>query len=632
MHIVGTAGHVDHGKSSLVIALTGHDPDRLIEERERGMTLDLGFAPLHLPDGAEAGIIDVPGHERFLHNMLAGAAGMELLLLVIDAAEGPRPQTFDHLRILDFLNVRRAIIVLTKRDLVDAESLAIAEALSREAVAGTVAQDAPVVAVSSLTGEGIEQLKTLIGQALATLPSRGPDAPAYLPVDRVFALPGHGTIVTGTLMQGTIKAGDMLMLQPSGLEVRARSIQTFGRKVESASGGARVAVNLPGVEVHAIRRGEALVAPREFVPSSELHVEFTPLPQAIRLLKRRTPVRAHIGSDEIPGVLIFEGSAPTDTTPVAARLVLTRPTVFYPGSRLIVRRMSPKDLLGGAVARSPGARTPDDRHEVRDGDGAAGPSRALGAIEAAGLAPLDSAHIAAALNVVLAKAQDEIDELVAAGSVVALSKPSAYVSRAANDRAFERAARLLEERRRRASWVLGASASDIAHDLAIPEPLAARLLAAWHDDGRLALTGRFWHLPDASVTLTGEQRDFFLRELREDAANPLVPTSFDSLMDRSRAARIDGLPEAIETLLATGALVRIGDDVYRRAQIQRARALLADVLKDGAGATMAQVRDAFGTSRRYALPLMEYFDGVGLTIRDGDIRRLRKVTPVKAGG
>ncbi|HLN47131.1 MAG TPA: selenocysteine-specific translation elongation factor [Magnetospirillaceae bacterium] len=630
MHIVGTAGHVDHGKSSLVIALTGHNPDRLIEERERGMTLDLGFAPLQLSDGLEAGIIDVPGHERFLHNMLAGAAGMELLLLVIDATEGPRPQTFDHLRILDFLNVGRAIIVLTKRDLVDAESLAIAEALSREAVAGTVAQDAPVVAVSSLTGEGIAQLKTLIGEALAALPLRPQDAPAYLPVDRVFALPGHGTIVTGTLMQGTIKTGDTLMLQPSGLEVRARSIQTFGRKVESASGGARVAVNLPGIDVHAIRRGEALVAAREFVPVSELNVQFTPLPQALRLLKRRTPVRAHIGSDEIPGVLIFAGPPPADSTPLPARLVLTRQTVVYPGSRLIVRRMSPKDLLGGAVAGSPAARAQSAQRSLQEGD--AVPSRALDAIEAAGLAPLASAQIAATLNVVLAKAQSDIDALVASGSVVALAKPLAYVSRAASDRAFDRVARWLEQRRRRASWVLGAATADIARELELAEPLAARLLAAWHDDGRLALTGRFWHLPDAAVELTSAQRDFFVHELREDPANPLFPVSFDALMERARAARIEGLTDAIETLLATGALVRIGDDVYRRAQIQRARALLAQLLKDGAGATMAQVRDAFGTSRRYALPLMEHFDGVGLTIRDGDIRRLRKVTPVKALG
>ncbi|MBV8280626.1 MAG: selenocysteine-specific translation elongation factor, partial [Candidatus Eremiobacteraeota bacterium] len=445
MHIIGTAGHVDHGKSSLVISLTGHDPDRLLEERRRGMTLDLGFAPLRLDDGVEAGIIDVPGHERFLHNMLAGAAGMELLLLVIDAGEGPRPQTFDHLRILDFLNVRRAIIVLTKRDLVDEEGLEIAAALARDAVRGTVAQDAPVIAVSNITGEGIAQLKAAIGDALAALPARDPDAPAYLPVDRVFALAGHGTIVTGTLMQGRISTGDTLVLQPSGQEVRARSIQTFGRKVAAANGGARVAVNLPGVDVASIRRGEALVAPREFAPASELLVEFTPLQQALRLLKRRTHVRAHIGSDEIPGVLIFD-VPPSEARPTLARLVLARPTVFYPGSRLIVRRQSPKDLLGGAVAR---AIAQLGAHEARGAPPVEGgldfSGSAARVIEAAGLEPVTATQVAAALNVVLAKARDALAELAAAGAVVELRKPDGYIGRAAADAALARVNHLLEQ-------------------------------------------------------------------------------------------------------------------------------------------------------------------------------------------
>jgi selenocysteine-specific elongation factor len=638
MHIIGTAGHVDHGKSSLVIALTGHDPDRLIEEQQRGMTLDLGFAPLRFEDGIEAGIVDVPGHERFLHNMLAGAAGMELLLLVVDAAEGPRAQTFDHLNIVSLLNVRRAIIVLTKRDLVSAEELELAAQLVRDAAAGTVAQDAPVMAVSSVTGEGIAELKAAIHDALAALPARDPDAPAYLPVDRVFALPGHGTIVTGTLVQGTINVGDTLALQPSGLEARVRSLQTFGAKLQSASGGARVAVNVPNIEVSAIRRGEALVAPREFVPTSELLVEFTALPQALRLIKRRTPVRAHIGSDEIPGVLIFERAPPADARPRQARLVLQRPTVFYPGSRLIVRRMSPKDLLGGAVAlsRADAAGQRDGTAGRRDGAagdtaGAAGDA-ASRTIAAAGLEPMEPAQVAAALNVVLAKAQADIELLVTAGSVVALQKPLAYVSRSASDAAFERLAQHLEQRHAKTPWVLGATAPEIARVLGITDALATRLLAAWHDDGRLALTGRFWHLPASTPSLSQPQREFFARALRDDPANPLLPGSYDDLVVKVAGARIEGLADAVEALLATGALTRIGDDLYRRAQIQRARAILAELLKEGAGATMAQVRDAFGTSRRYALPLMEHFDGIGVTLRDGDLRRLRKVTQERTAG
>src|SRR5581483_11450536 len=273
MPIVGTAGHVDHGKSALVEALTGINPDRWLEERLRGMTLDLGFARLVLGDGLEAGIVDVPGHERFLNNMLAGAAGMELLLLVIAADEGVMPQTIEHLQILRFLNVRQTIVVVTKADLVEPAQLADARGAIEGALRGTIAQDAPLVPVSSVTGSGLEELRQRIHDALRALPPRNPDAPAYLPVDRVFALPGYGTIVTGTLMQGRIAVGDSLKLEPSGQPVRVRSLQSFGQKRERVEGGARVAVNVPGVDVREIARGEMLVAP-QFAPADAFAVRF----------------------------------------------------------------------------------------------------------------------------------------------------------------------------------------------------------------------------------------------------------------------------------------------------------------------------------------------------------------------
>ncbi|MBV8082894.1 MAG: SelB C-terminal domain-containing protein, partial [Candidatus Eremiobacteraeota bacterium] len=247
-------------------------------------------------------------------------------------------------------------------------------------------------------------------------------------------------------------------------------------------------------------------------------------------------------------------------------------------------------------------------------------------IEAAGLEPVTATQVAAALNVVLAKARDALAELAAAGAVVELRKPDGYIGRAAADAALARVNHLLEQRHSRAPWLLGVAITDVARELGTSDALAGRLLTAWHEDGQLALTGRYWHKPDQQPAYSAQQRDFFARELRADAANPLLPVSYDQLAQRAAAARIDGLKDAIETLLATGALVRIGDDVYRRAQLARARELLGHLLKDGSGATMAQVRDAFGTSRRYALPLMEYFDGIGVTMRDGDIRRLRKIT------
>ena len=622
MHIIGTAGHVDHGKSSLVIALTGHNPDRFIEERERGMTLDLGFAPLRFEDGVEAGIIDVPGHERFLHNMLAGAAGMEVLLLVIAANEGPRPQTFDHLHILNFLNVRKAIVVLTKRDLVDDAELEIAQELVRDATAGTVATGATMVAVSSVTGAGIAELKAAIHDALSALAPRDAEAPAYLPVDRVFALPGHGTIVTGTLMQGTIRTGDELALQPSGIEVRVRSLQTFGERRVAVSGGARVAVNLPGVETGAIRRGETLVARRVFVPASTVQVDFTALQATAPLLKRRTPVRVYVGSAEIPGTLVFDARVPAGGETAPATLRLARPAVLFPGSRLIVRRMSPKDLLGGAIARSGAAERASQ--PVENGDRL--DNRVLSVIESSGIGPLEPLQVAAAANVMGDAASAALDRLQADGLVIALSRPAAYLARTHIDSAFDRVHDFFQLQFDRKPWLLGASTSSLAKALAVGEALAGRLLHFWLEDGRMAQTGRLWHLPGQSPALTPAQRDWFATALRADPASPLLPYSSKEVEGRASAAGVEGLTEALETLLATGGLVRIGDDLYRRAQVERARALLHATLQGGKSATMSQLRDVFGTSRKYVLPLMEYFDGIGLTMRDGDLRRLRHTT------
>lgn len=625
MHIVGTAGHVDHGKSSLVIALTGHDPDRLLEERQRGMTLDLGFAPLRFDDGVEAGIVDVPGHERFVHNMLAGAAGMELLLLVIAANEGPRPQTLEHLRILDFLDVQRAIVVLTKSDLTNESDLELAAELARDACRGSVADGAPIVAVSCVSGKGIDELRSAIHAALVALAPRRPDAPAFMPVDRVFALPGHGTIVTGTLMQGTIRKGDALALQPSGIETRARSVQVFGRAVDAAAGGSRVAVNLPGVQTSAVARGDTLVAVRAFEPAADLVVEFLPRPEALALLRRRTRVRAHIGAAEILGLLIFEPRPPHDAAPSRARLALAHGVAFYPNGRFVVRRMSPKDLLGGGiiVAASESTVLAGSASEALSTSYSGG-AVVLGIITDARLRPLSIESIAARANIKVEAAREHVRELVESGVVTPLAKPIEYVSHAELEAAFQKAADRLRARHAAAPWTIGCDAGDIARALSVDDGLARRLLDVWLNDGRLGQRGHYFCLPDIAPAFTNEQRAFFASQFHPDSAAPLVPRSYAEVARAIASTRIAGVAEAFDSLVTSGGIVRIGDDAYLREQIDRAKAMLVELLRRGDGATMAQVRDALGTSRKYALPLMEYFDGIGFTLRDGDLRRLRK--------
>src|SRR5581483_389577 len=305
MPIVGTAGHVDHGKSALVMALTGTNPDRFLEERLRGMTLDLGFARLQLDDGQEAGIVDVPGHERFLHNMLAGAAGMELVLLVVAADEGVMPQTREHLDVLRLLGVRRPIVVVSKIDLVESDARAEAIARIQTDLHGTMAQDAPIVAVSMRDGEGLAELRSHIAQALHDLPARDRDAPAYLPIDRAFSLTGRGTVVTGTLMQGCVTEGDVLTIEPGGRQARVRAIEVFGDRRRDVGPGTRVALNVAGVDRSELARGQTAAGP-EAVARAAWDVRFVALEDALPLLRRKTPVRAYIGAAEILGTLVFD--------------------------------------------------------------------------------------------------------------------------------------------------------------------------------------------------------------------------------------------------------------------------------------------------------------------------------------
>ncbi|GAC1300973.1 MAG: selenocysteine-specific translation elongation factor [Vulcanimicrobiaceae bacterium] len=620
MHILGTAGHVDHGKSSLVRALTGTDPDRWIEEQLRGMTLDLGFAHLRFPDGIEAGVVDVPGHERFLHNMLAGAAGMEVLLLVIAANEGPKPQTIEHLAILQYLNVKRTIVVLTKADTVDTEELAFTEELVREALAGTIAAGAPFVAVSTITGFGLDALRAAIHDALVALPPRAPGAPAYLPIDRVFALPGHGTIVTGTLIQGSIAVGDQLALAPLARDVRVRSIQVFGEKRETVAGGSRVAINVPGVETHEIARGAVLASP-QFVTRANVDVRFRALPAALTLLKRRTPVRAYIGSAEIVGTLVFT-RLPADASDIEAKLFLREPTVVFPGAAFVVRRLSPKTLLGGGtiagVDGSLAAAESDDNPAV---------SAVLAVLRGAELAGITAARAGAGANVREDVAESILAELAAEGRAIGLNKPVAYIDAALGGALIENVRERLRSSERDVPWVVGVTGLALARAAGVPEPALMRVLATAVEDGRIAFRGGYYASPDFVPALSSDQRTFFDALFGAAATHELAPLPFADVQAAIRASKIAGLPQAFETLLTGGALVKVHDAVYRGVQLVEVRGKLEATLRRDKQITMAGFRDLVGTSRKFAVPLLEWFDATGVTIRSGDVRLLRILPP-----
>ena len=614
MPIIGTAGHVDHGKSALVEALTGTNPDRWIEERLRGMTLDLGFARLVLDDGSEAGIIDVPGHERFLHNMLAGAAGMELLLLVIAADEGVMPQTREHLDVLRFLNVARTIVVVTKIDLVPPEQRS--DAIDR--IAGglreTIAENATAVPVSNRTGEGLDALRSHIAEALRSLPPRDASAPVYLPIDRVFTLPGHGTIVTGTLMQGSIATGDSLALEPSELRARVRSIGVFGETRARVAAGSRVALNVPGIDRTAIARGETAVSV-EFTARADFVVSFTPLKSALSLLRRRTQVRAYIGSAEILGTLVFE-RVPSDVEPVSATLHLRGGAVAFPGVRFVVRRPSPKTLLGGGSIEAHTAAPSSPRSSSAE----AAVLRVLGD---AGLAAVDVGMVALTANLRESVARAALERAAAFGDALEIRRPAAYVEGVAARELLDRVLVHLETAQRARPWVLGATSLSLSRELGVDEPLLVRVLAAFVESGRVAGRGGYYATSDHRPALTPEQRALFDELVPSETAHSFLPVPFAGVAAGVKRSRVEGAAQAFDTLLAHAALVRVGDDCYRGAQIAAIRARVETYLRASERMTASQFRDLMGTSRKYAVPLLEWLDANGITLRNGDYRTLR---------
>jgi selenocysteine-specific elongation factor len=615
MHIVGTAGHVDHGKSSLVLALTGTNPDRWLEEQTRGMTLDLGFAHLRFDDGVEAGIVDVPGHERFLHNMLAGAAGMELLLLVIAADDGVMPQTLEHLAILQYLNVKTIVVALTKIDLIPTQEQGIACQRVHQQLAGTIARDAFIFAVSTVTGANLEVLKEGLHQALAALSPRDPDAPVYLPIDRVFTLPGRGTIVTGTLMQGRIAVGDTLAIAPLGTSARVRSLHVFGAAREAAAGGARVALNLPGVDRAALHRG-AVIADPSFTAQSQFSVSFTPLPETMTLLRRRTHVRAHIGSAEILGTLVFD-AVPADVRETKATLFLREPAAAFPGVRFVVRRVSPKTLLGGGEIRGFG----NENASAQPIAHAHGAIAAL--LAASGLEPQEAASIAFAANLRQDAAQAALEALVEGGDAVALERPVAYVDAGAFTEFGKRVTSELAVLHEAQPWAMGATSFVLARTLGVTEPLLLRLLSALADEGRIAARHGYYATTDHQPKLSNDQRAFFETHVPFDAATPFLPVALEEIASLVKASKIPGIGRAFETLLVRGVLVKVGDALYRGTQIERAHAEVEAFITEHGKMTMAEFRDVLGTSRKFAVPLLEWFDSRGITVRSGDYRMLR---------
>lgn len=636
--VLGTAGHIDHGKSTLVEKLTGIHPDRLKEEQERGLTIDLGFAPLDLPDGRRVGIIDVPGHERFVKNMVAGATGVDLVLFVIAADDGVMPQTREHLEILGLLGLAHGIVVVTKIDApgVDAELLEVLDLELADLLAGTFLEGAPRARVSSVTGEGLGELKALITARVAAIPPRPAEGAFRLPVQRVFSAPGFGTVLTGVPISGQLGLGDLVeVLTPDArLKGKVRGLQAYGRKVERIRAGHSSALNLADVDRKVVTRGDVVATPGVFSAELLWEVRFTHLASGRVPLRSRETVRLHVGTAEVLGELvILDQDEVLPGATCLGQLRLHTPVVAAAGDRFILRRHSPMDTLGGGVLLGASKWRLKPRkgfvlERLGQREAALGDVRDAVRLELreAG-SPLRVDDLVRALGRSRAEVDELLTELVKDGSVVEASGGKGTPAWVAAE-----------------TWTAASAALDAAltawHDerpfldaCARPE---LRTRAALHDglfqslvERRLAAgTLRAFPggvaSPDRPVALTPDAQALAARLLAafdEGAFQP--PTASQALAAAASPLGAEQARDVLRHLVERGELVDLGEELLlHQARHEAAKALFRREAAKGPVAAGA-FKDLLGSSRRYVIPLLERWDEQGFTRREGDARTLR---------
>ncbi|HZP42778.1 MAG TPA: selenocysteine-specific translation elongation factor [Candidatus Binatia bacterium] len=630
--VIGTAGHIDHGKTALVRALTGQDTDRLKEEKERGISIDLGFAHLDAA-GVRAGIVDVPGHERFIRNMLAGAHGIDLVLFVVAADDGVMPQTEEHLDILHLLGVRRGVFVVTKTDLVDAARVAAVREEIEIIALDTTLEGAPVVPVSTVTGAGLDALRAAIGRALAEPP--GPPPPGYfrLPVDRAFVLRGHGTVVTGTAIAGDVREGDTVRIVPGGETARVRSVEVHGVPVPHAGHGQRVALNLVGVERTEIGRGHVVCDPRLGRVTDRFDAWVEVRPAARRAIASHARVRVHLGTAEAMAKLVVLDGA--DALAPRSRgwvqLVLRAPLLAMRGDRFIVRDETARRTLGGGVVVNPFA----DRHRP----GEPGLRARLDALRAGTLAAAaraflelvpefasDRATVAQALNVREEEAEGALGALPDAVAIPDARAPEAWTTAAKAARLEAFVVERVDAAHRTAPLAPGVEMESLRTQLpwALPPKVfrwaVERLVAA----RRLVREESLVRNPAHRAALGADARALARRVEALLADARFAPPDVRRLEEAAGAAR-RALGDVLAVLEREGRVVRVAPDLYyaRAAAAAAAELVRAHCAQHGEIAA-ATFRDLIGGSRKYAIALLDWLDRTGVTVRIGDLRKLRR--------
>lgn len=615
MFVLGTAGHIDHGKSVLVHALTGIDPDRLREEKERGMTIDLGFAWLMLPSGREVGIVDVPGHERFIKNMLAGVGGIDLAVLVVAANEGVMAQTREHVAILDLLGVQRAVVVITKKDLVDDECLSLVKADIRELTAPTTLSQAPIIAVSALTKEGLPDLILAIDNLLNSTEPRKDLGRPRLPIDRVFTIVGAGTVVTGTLIDGSLTVGQEVEIVPAGVRSRVRGLQMHKSPIETARPGSRVAANLVGIATRQLQRGDVLTQPGWVMPTTMLSVKLRLLSYLFHPLRHNATVSLHTGATEaMARVRLLEKEELQPGEVAWAQLWLDRQIAVVSGDRFVIR--SPMETLGGgsivdAQAKRLRRFRPAIIQNLRLREEGTAEEIITTLLETS--EPVELLDLVAKCNLPTHDARPVIEILVQQGRAVALGQGDRrlLLTRLGWERLTRNAVAIVEDYHQRLPARPGMPKAELASRLKL-EAYSAVAVQRLSAEGLLVDRGATVSSPLHQIQLTQAQQaeiDAFLRALAE---NPYAPPS-DLIPE----------PDLLNLLIEQGQVVKVSSSVVLSAS---AYSEMVDgvtaLIKAQGRVTLAEVRDLFGTSRKYAQALLEHLDEKKITHRVGDERIL----------
>jgi selenocysteine-specific elongation factor len=633
--ILGTAGHIDHGKTSLVKALTGIDCDRLPEEKQRGITIDIGFASLELGE-THLGIVDVPGHERFVKNMLAGATGIDMALLIVAADDSVMPQTREHLEILGLLGLKHGVIALTKADLVDETTREVVALEIRELVQGTFLADAPIIPTSAFTGLGIDRLKVEL-EAVASRVETTRDTGCFrLPIDRVFVVQGHGTVVTGTVVSGQVKVGDELDWHRGDgtLErVRTRSLNNHGRPVEEAGRGQRAGLNLANVPHDAVRRGQELCSPGYLTPSKVVTVRLQASKDHRKPLKHRLPVRLHVGTAEVMATVSLLDCDHLDPGQWGfTQLFLAEPVTTVWGQPFVLRDSSAEHTLGGGQVLQPAASKIRRRHlatlerieQLWSNDAA---TRSLAAAWCAGYAGVLPADLGRLAGIGTASIEPVTSKLLESGKLVEITLPPARKLLLHADRLGEVESHILST-----LAVLHAenplmtnhdrsqalARLEYVGDEQLVQAITDRLIKAKKLVGDARRIARIDFKPKLSANQR-KLKDRIVEAHQKGGFQPPEPKEFVNLAGGNASS----LDDIFDVAVAEGFLVKVTGEIYLAAESEREmRCKVVERLSSGPGATVAEIRDLLGTTRKFAVPLCEYLDRIKITRREGDLRVL----------